>query len=64
MRLLLEGDAAAVGVAEGLSAGDEVLLGVVVVDVVVVDVVLDDVVLVALVLLLLLLLLLDDKILV
>ena len=56
MRLLLEDDAAAVGVAEGLSVGDEVLLGVVLVDVVIVDVVLDDVALVTLVLLLLLLL--------
>jgi hypothetical protein len=60
VRLLLEDDAAGVGVAEGPSVGDEVLLGVVLVGVVLVDVVLDDVVLVALVLLLLL----DDKILV
>jgi hypothetical protein len=54
--LLLEVDAAAVGFAEGMSAGDEVLLGVAFVDVVLVDVVLVDVALVALVLLLVLLL--------
>ena len=62
MRVLLGGDAAAVGEGVDVVVGDAVLLGVVLVDEVLVDVLIVDVVLVAVVVPLLLLL--DDKLLV